>query len=176
MPLPIPYPETDNYDHHREGYGVREINDKMRQETADEQKYQFPDMEFKGSGGYGMAVSLGDGKIGKYTYQPHEVENALRVKEMNLPCVAEIYDVQKIQEDQHGLWMIIMEEIEHLSEEDSHYISDLRFADQPRDTPLGIEYAELIECLQANRLNFTEAHGWNVGRNAKGRLVIFDLG
>ena len=80
MPLPIPYPKTDAEDLHRVDYGAREINEKMRQETADEQKSLFPDMEFKGSGGFGMAVNLGNGKIGKYTDKRAEVNNALKVK------------------------------------------------------------------------------------------------
>ena len=188
MPLPISYPETDAEDGHREDKGVREINEKMRQETANEQKSLFPNMEFKGSGGIGMAVSLGDGKIGKYTDKRIEVNNALKVKVKNVPCVATVYDVQHIQAEtgqrgqlEYDMWMIVMEEIEHLSPEDSNYISALRNMYEhgernPGNSTLGAEYTELRKCLKANGIYTSEAHGWNVGRNKKRQLVLFDLG
>ena len=79
------------------------------------------------------------------------------------------------------MWMIVMEEIEHLSPEDSEHVSALRnmyeYGDEnPGHSTLGVEYAELIKCLKANGIYTSEAHGWNIGRNQKGQLVLFDLG
>jgi len=125
MALPFDRPDkntlnTDNYSRHPGG--LIHIDRLMTQDTADREKQRNP--QFLGSGSVGVAVDLGNGRVGKYTDDYPEANFAKWVKDNPVPCVVRVYDVINVQKQNtdpasatrtEPIWMIVMDRVQTLS-------------------------------------------------------------
>jgi len=90
-PMPMPFTTED-----RSG-GTKRIDREMSQQTADQLKKQYPEIEFLGAGGIGVAGQSGNNVI-KFTSDEDEAMMAKQLMKINIPCIVKIYSVKKVQE------------------------------------------------------------------------------
>lgn len=197
MALPVETPVDD--------WGPATIDMVMTEETAEQEKSQYPDISYLGGGRFGMAVDLGDGKVGKYTASRSEANFAQSLVGRDVPGLVSVYDVRQLQSSEQvgkwkDLWVIITERVTVLpkgSRENAvatqlyravwrldgnmpslDYMRDnRRFPLEHSDLELYFDYSDLIENLRAAGVDpeKSDAHGYNVGYSGA-ELVLFDLG
>jgi hypothetical protein len=192
-PMALPF---DVYPVDDDKLGLSEIDLSMIPETAEREKKLF-NPSYLGAGNMGIAVELRDGRVGKYTNDKYEARKADRLKDLGLECIPEIYEVREVQKQDilklkvlYPLWMIIMEKVKTLPQDAKKVINGIsrdsyskaekekeaKIARSPEHRKLIDDYIEMLQCLEMNGIGLRDAHGGNVGYNAQGRLVLFDLG
>ena len=174
--------------------GGRSIDYRMTPEVALSEEELHPDIEYIGQGNFGVAYSIGN-RVVKYTGDKDEARVALHVYKDPLPCVARIFDEPKMVQREPPVWKIVFEKIKPLSRMEQsivhiifpHYSSPPTFEDiddfvsehpELTNEALNLEkdYFDLVECLQFHGYRPDDTHAGNLGYNAGGNLVIFDVG
>lgn len=200
--MPLPYDIPDEVI----GRGFSQIDNRMSQETSDQQREQYPDISYLGSGYEGVASNVPDGAL-KYTDQEKEYISALNQYKQKLPCLVQILEEpRKIQEDP-PLWSIAMEKVQALDEDERNVMvfilgwkidpgryptleETLDFTDflykqygvkKPKVAPEKIQrvhyaHSHMETCFLENNFYSDDAHSKNVGWSKDGRMVLFDLG
>lgn len=110
MPFPVSPPERE------ETEGWDKIHTRMTQETSDTEHDKFPDQQWLGSGKYGVATECEPGMVCKYTVDETEARTAMKVMDKYYPGVAQVFDVQMVQEEPN-IFMIKSEKCVGLNEE-----------------------------------------------------------
>ena len=194
MPLPVEVGNEERLDN----AGVFRMDRKMTQETADQLRQQYPEIEYGGAGAIGIAFRTGPGEIMKVTHDIGEVNAANYALENRLDWVVPILEEPKMIQEHPPMWSIRMKELQLLDRKMGGLVSHLSRADEmnqmPRDEKefQNVLWEERIESsneearkiwahmkyiFDRNRqtLWLEDIHGGNVGWD-DGNLKVFDLG
>ncbi len=187
FPMPVPFPDSGQVgmDIARPGYNI--IDNKMRQNIADEEKERF-DMKFLGSGSMGTVVDIGGGKVRKYTDREDEILAAKIALETKPECLIPVYSIEQIQNNPN-VWAIDMAKAKLLNEEERAEITTVRrrvgwrlWPGQIRSeinredhTLIQSDYLNLVTKIKDIGLTPSDASQANIGWYG-GKLVLFDLG
>jgi hypothetical protein len=195
-PMALPVYPPGRYYNDKQPDGAIKIDNLMEEETAQQERDQFPNMQWLGSGGFGVAVESNPNEVVKYTSDDMEVQRvswAYRNKpDWVVPFLA---PPRYIQEDP-PLWALRMKKIELLNSEEQQLISALTLAaeDDFGRLPSLLDVVQNLEVdlteeevtnlyhqinyiikQNINSLELDDLHGGNIGRD-QGKLKVFDLG
>jgi hypothetical protein len=183
-------------------WGVRSLDERMKEDTALKEQQEWGDIEFLGSGTLGAAGGVRGNKVVKYTRSTEEYDIARQV--MNTPSVngvlfAQVYDVNILQrESEKPIYRIVMERVRTLtSEEKNHiynalnvagsqdiyneqchneeFVQDINETQDPIAIGIFNAYCELTNSLVDNEFEILDLHLDNVGWKDN-RLVVLDFG
>lgn len=194
MPLPVDVEREERWD----SAGVNRVDDRMSQETADQLRQQYPEIEFGGAGAIGIAFETGPGEIMKITHAISEVNAANYALENRVDWIVPILEEPEMLQEHPPLWGIRMKELKLLDRDMQMFATQLS-ADEENMMPQneaqfqdllrqgGIErrheearkvWAHMKYILDRNRqtLWLGDIHGGNVGWDDDGVLKVFDLG
>lgn len=180
--------------------GAWVISDKMRQETAEQQKTKH-NPSFLGSGINGLAINLGT-NAGKYTSFKEEAAIANYLKNNPSECFVRVFDVQEIQK-KPSIFLIEMEKCSLFTDKDRTVLNamytkiketglneeniikaynKIKFYPYfykvlyPHFYKILTDYKNFLLCLFYSGFKTEEYNPTNIGYNPKGTLVLFDLG
>lgn len=195
--MPVPFEQSQSI-HRRNGppFGGAEIDFTMRQDEAFDEELKFPRLKYVGQGNQGLAYYDPDSNsFVKYTTESKEADAAETAMQINAPCTAAIYEVNRV--GKAGVYRIRSEPIRTLQKNQSKIITKiyfkyvlqseytkLDFGTIARFMPVNIrqhskliyDYIDMLNCLAENGFSLSDTHGGNIGYNRNGRLVLFDLG
>ena len=196
MPLPVVTPEDEKRQH----AGIDRMDQRMTQETANELRRQYPNLEYGGAGAIGLALQAGPNEMLKITHDWSEANTATQAFENPVNWVVSVLAPPEMIQEQPPMWAIRMKKLEPLDVEMALFASrlgDLHNTDQypdPRRVQhlilmAGIEdrqdeamaiYAQMKYLLDQNRQSsqvwLDDVHGGNVGWDDDGNLKAYDLG
>lgn len=195
MPLLVDIGHEERFEH----AGIDRMDYRMDQQTADQLRQQYPEIEYGGAGAIGIAFQTGPNEIMKITHSVQEANAANYVFENNMDWVVPILEKPQMLQEHPPMWGIRMKELQLLDPEVQMFVSELSRADEVNQMPQNeAEFQDLLRqgkierrheearkiwaqmkyILDQNRetLWLPDIHGGNVGWDDDGYLKVFDLG
>ena len=196
MPLPVDVPLPER---HR-NLGVDHMDTKMTQETADQLREKYPEIEYGGAGAIGIAMRPHPGEMMKITHDWSEANAATQAYKNNWDWIVPVLEEPKMIQEDPPMWAIRMKELIPLKFREQRLVrllSDKYNTDEwPRNNAefepilrlaeIGKDqmdeamkiWAHMKYILDRNHstLWLTDIHGGNLGWDDDGNLKIFDLG
>ncbi|MFA5418607.1 MAG: glycosyl hydrolase 108 family protein [Bacteroidales bacterium] len=192
MPFPVDIP----YENQSTGSGAYRIDQRMTDDTAQNQKQMYPQSQWLGSGNIGAAIECKPGFACKYTDDPDEVEAAQKARKIQKQQlqngIVQIHEIKQIQTNP-DLWCIVADLVKTLNPEERqnfHIVSHSlkKYPDQQDRYKFyeksGFQHLKAIDNkvydmytrLRTHGFHDDDTHGKNVGWDRNGDLVLFDLG
>lgn len=196
MPLPAPVPPEERSLHQ----GVERMDERMTQETADQLRQQYPEIEYGGAGTFGTAFQTGPNEILKVTHSWEEANRAQQVFERPMDWIVPVLAEPQMIQENPPMWGIRMKKLQiiddveleifvtqlgfksYLPDFDSNWAQEMIQDMIQKDSHLNVQNVAYIwdqvqYILEQNNDTFgIEIHGGNVGWDDDGRLKVFDLG
>lgn len=198
-PKPMPLPVDVGHEERLDNAGIDRVDSRMNQQTADQLRQQYPEIDYGGAGAMGMAFQTGPGEIMKVTHSIAEVNAAKSAFENRMDWVVPILEEPQMLQEHPPLWGIRMKELQLLDNEMQMFVTQLSYADEENRMPQNeVELQDLLRqgkierrreearkiwthmkyIFDQNRqtLWLGDIHGGNVGWDDDGNLKLFDLG